>query len=170
MKRQSVYAKMTASDLARITRDRGLEKPGVKTLSEWADFLEADDINRQSASSSPEFEIVEAESGEPILGYVVEPEKANSLANLVSALALKAGVDITPVDFADEAPPLFDQLEQQLAAIAQAGDDNTVEATANSTVDGDRDTEDADPNASLPDSDSPTPPKRPKVPTPKKGS
>lgn len=47
MKRKSVYASMTASDLARITRERGLDKPPVVTLSEWADVLEADDVKRQ---------------------------------------------------------------------------------------------------------------------------
>lgn len=54
MKRKSVYAKMTASDLARVTRERGLEKPNVITLSEWADFLEADDAKRLAESSSGE--------------------------------------------------------------------------------------------------------------------
>lgn len=52
MKRKSVYAKMTASDLARITRERGLEKPDVITLSEWADFLEADDAKRLKNSQA----------------------------------------------------------------------------------------------------------------------
>lgn len=46
-KRTSIYASMTASDLARITRERGLDKPDVITLSEWANFLEADDAKRQ---------------------------------------------------------------------------------------------------------------------------
>lgn len=48
MKRQSIYANMTASDLARVSRERGLEKPNVITLSEWADFLEADDARTQA--------------------------------------------------------------------------------------------------------------------------
>lgn len=52
MKRKSVYAKMTASDLARVTRERGLEKPNVITLSEWADFLEADDAKRLKNSQA----------------------------------------------------------------------------------------------------------------------
>src|SRR4051794_23559048 len=52
MKRKSVYANMTASDLARITRERGLDKPNVITLSEWADFLEADDIKRREAEQA----------------------------------------------------------------------------------------------------------------------
>lgn len=42
----SLYDNMTASDLARITRERKLEKPNVITLREWADFLEADDAKR----------------------------------------------------------------------------------------------------------------------------
>jgi hypothetical protein len=46
MKRKSIYATMTTSDLVRITRERGLKKPDVITLSEWADFLEADDKRR----------------------------------------------------------------------------------------------------------------------------
>lgn len=50
MKRKSVYANMKAHDLARITRERGLEKPNVITLSEWADFLEADDAKREKQS------------------------------------------------------------------------------------------------------------------------
>lgn len=54
MKRKSAYASMNASDLARITRERGLEKPNVITLSEWADFLEADDAkHRQQLSRVP---------------------------------------------------------------------------------------------------------------------
>jgi hypothetical protein len=49
MKRKSIYATMTTSDLVRITRERGLKKPDVITLSEWADFLEADDKRRESS-------------------------------------------------------------------------------------------------------------------------
>lgn len=54
MKRQSRYATMTASDLARETRERGLDKPNVITLSEWADFLEADDVKRAQQPADAE--------------------------------------------------------------------------------------------------------------------
>lgn len=39
-KRTSKYANMNASDLARETRNRGLEKPQVLDISQWADWLE----------------------------------------------------------------------------------------------------------------------------------
>lgn len=52
MKRKSRYANMNASDLARITSERGLEKPKVITLSEWADFLDADDAKRVTAENT----------------------------------------------------------------------------------------------------------------------
>ena len=43
-KRISRYAAMTTSELAAETRKRGLTKPeGMINISEWADFLEADD-------------------------------------------------------------------------------------------------------------------------------
>lgn len=54
MKRKSQYANMNASDLARITRERGLKKPKVITLSEWADFLEADDAKREKQAQTVE--------------------------------------------------------------------------------------------------------------------
>jgi hypothetical protein len=54
MKRKSAYSSMTASDLARITRERGLEKPNVLTRSEWADFLEADDAKQLKDSQAAE--------------------------------------------------------------------------------------------------------------------
>lgn len=54
MKRTSRYATMTASDLARETRERGLEKPNVITLSEWADWLEADDVKKASQAKEPD--------------------------------------------------------------------------------------------------------------------
>jgi hypothetical protein len=43
MKAKSKYHAMSAGELARITRERGLDKPEVITRSEWADFLAADD-------------------------------------------------------------------------------------------------------------------------------
>jgi hypothetical protein len=46
MKRKSAYTNMKTHELARITRERGLEKPKVNTRSEWADFLDADDAKR----------------------------------------------------------------------------------------------------------------------------
>lgn len=54
MKRQSVYANMTVSDLARLTRERKLDKSGVVTLSDWADLLEADDKTRAEAVQQAE--------------------------------------------------------------------------------------------------------------------
>jgi uncharacterized protein (DUF2147 family) len=46
MKPKSIYHSMKAHDLARVTRERNLDKPKVITLSEWADFLDADDAKR----------------------------------------------------------------------------------------------------------------------------
>jgi hypothetical protein len=46
MARKSIYHSMKAHDLARVTRERGLDKPKVLSLSEWADFLDADDAKR----------------------------------------------------------------------------------------------------------------------------
>jgi hypothetical protein len=46
MARKSIYHAMKAHDLARVTRERGMDKPKVITLSEWADFLDADDAKR----------------------------------------------------------------------------------------------------------------------------
>lgn len=43
---KSAYAKMNISELSRITRERGLDKPRVRTRSEWADFLDKDDAKR----------------------------------------------------------------------------------------------------------------------------
>ena len=51
MARKSLYHGMKAHDLARITRERGLDKPNVITLSEWADYLEADDAKRLKQAS-----------------------------------------------------------------------------------------------------------------------
>ena len=48
-KRTSKYASMTASDLARETRERGLAKPdGMTNVSEWADWLESLDAQQPS--------------------------------------------------------------------------------------------------------------------------
>jgi hypothetical protein len=46
MARKSIYHSMKAHDLARVTRERGMDKPKVLSLSEWADFLDADDAKR----------------------------------------------------------------------------------------------------------------------------
>jgi hypothetical protein len=46
MARKSIYHAMKAHDLARVTRERGMDKPKVLSLSEWADFLDADDAKR----------------------------------------------------------------------------------------------------------------------------
>jgi hypothetical protein len=46
MARKSIYHSMKAHDLGRITRERKLDKPKVLSLSEWADFLDADDAKR----------------------------------------------------------------------------------------------------------------------------
>jgi len=43
MKRTSKYANMNAHDLAEETRNRGLEKPDVLTISDWANWLEEQD-------------------------------------------------------------------------------------------------------------------------------
>lgn len=51
-KQASIYENMNASDLARITRERKLEKPNVITLREWADFLQADDAARRNPVSA----------------------------------------------------------------------------------------------------------------------
>lgn len=54
VKRTSKYANLTASDLARITRERGLAKPeGMKNISEWADWLEGLDGETQAAEAAP---------------------------------------------------------------------------------------------------------------------
>jgi hypothetical protein len=66
MKRTSQYANMTASDLARVTRERGLEKPNVITLSEWADFLEADDAKREKAAQAKESVRADDADTEPV--------------------------------------------------------------------------------------------------------
>jgi hypothetical protein len=66
MKRTSQYANMTASDLARITRERGLEKPNVITLSEWADFLEANDAKREKAAQTKDSVRADDADTEPV--------------------------------------------------------------------------------------------------------
>ncbi len=58
-KRTSKYASMTTSQLAAETRRRGLTKPeGMLNISEWADFLEAEDkkalIEAETAIESDE--------------------------------------------------------------------------------------------------------------------
>lgn len=62
MKRTSRYAAMTASDLARETRERGLEKPNVITLSEWADWLEADDVKKAQQPADADRDTEDAET------------------------------------------------------------------------------------------------------------
>lgn len=54
------YDNLNASDLARITRDRGLDKPQVITLREWADWLEAQD-HPTTVASVKDVEIIEDE-------------------------------------------------------------------------------------------------------------
>jgi type II secretory pathway component PulK len=63
MAQKNAYSSMKAHDLARITRERGLEKPKVITLREWADFLAADDAKRLKASQSAE-SVVEADTSD----------------------------------------------------------------------------------------------------------
>lgn len=50
MKAKSKYHAMSAGELARITRERKLEKPNVLSRSEWADFLAADDAKPAKVS------------------------------------------------------------------------------------------------------------------------
>lgn len=52
MNKRSAYHSMKAHELARVTRERGLEKPKVITLSEWADFLDKDDAKRLNVSKA----------------------------------------------------------------------------------------------------------------------
>lgn len=164
MKKRSAYNNMTASDLARITRERGLEKPNVRTLSEWADVLEADDAKRRS-SGAPEFKTVDA------IGMISVPEDtAANLLILVGALAQRAGLDVdTPVPADDEALDLVSRLERRLAAAmpdVELMPMNTSE-TEHPGADGDRDAEDADPKADLLD-ESPAPQSKSKRPSPPK--
>lgn len=61
-KRTSKYANMSASELGAETRRRGLTKPeGMVNISEWADFLEAEDAKEAEA---PAVDSTEAESAE----------------------------------------------------------------------------------------------------------
>lgn len=144
MKRRSIYTNMTASDLARVTRERGLEKPNVKTLSEWADFLEADDATRRP--QSPEFEIIDA------IGTISVPEDtAANLVVLVSVLAQKAGLDVdAPAPEGDEALDLISRLTHRLAAALPEVELIPTQAAQSDTgapatgEDGDRDEENAD--------------------------
>lgn len=53
MRRAGKYDNYTASDLARETRARGLEKPNVITLREWADWLEAHDKAAEAETPEP---------------------------------------------------------------------------------------------------------------------
>ncbi len=71
MKRKSIYDSMTASDLARITRERGLNKPDVITLRDWANFLEADDAKRTQQS--------QAEKADSNEGRVISDEEAANM-------------------------------------------------------------------------------------------
>lgn len=107
MKKRSIYSNMTASDLARITRERGLEKPNVITLSEWADFLEDEDKKRQNpdAGTDTAFGFEEtAPSHEDFEAMTVKQLKAalaerdgdltglNTRAELIDALEASWGI------------------------------------------------------------------------------
>jgi hypothetical protein len=148
MKRRSAYANMTASDLARVTRERGLEKPPVHSLSEWEDWLEAQDAKRRA--QAPEFATVDA-----IDTISVPADTVANLVTLVSALAQRAHIDMdTPTPDGDESLDLVSRLERRLALAlpeipllstpANDAGDPSIEGDAG------RDEADADPNAVLP--------------------
>jgi hypothetical protein len=51
-RKRTIYDNMNAGDLARITRERGLQKPDVLHIVEWADWLAEQDA-KQDASKAP---------------------------------------------------------------------------------------------------------------------
>lgn len=154
MKKRSVYDSMTASDLGRVTRDRGLEKPAVTSLSEWAGWLEADDTKRRTESRiAPQFETVDA------IGSISVPEDtAANLVILVSALGQRAGLDVDTTED-DESLDLISRLTNRLA---QALPDVELMPTdqpsgTDQPNDGDRDEEDAEADASHASHEAPSP-------------
>ena len=101
-KRLSKYATMTASDLARVTREKGLTKPeGLLHISEWADFLEAHDKGEAVADSAIPF------------AAGLNIEEHNSAYARMSSKQLKAEAKKRGVDTSDLATDLeiIDALE-----------------------------------------------------------
>jgi hypothetical protein len=85
-KRTSKYANMNASDLARETRARGLEKPHVLDISQWADWLEEQDNPTKLA---------EAEVVEDQLDKSADGGQYHSMSNRdLRALAKERGISL----------------------------------------------------------------------------
>lgn len=53
MKKRGLYSHYTAAELAQETRRRGLEKPDVLTLREWADWLESAEASKSKPEKAP---------------------------------------------------------------------------------------------------------------------
>lgn len=89
-KRTSKYANMNAGDLARETRAKGLQKPNVLTLSEWADWLEDDDKRRQSVGEP----VSDADAARQPFAEIAPDYDAMSKAEAVKR-AQEAGMPVT---------------------------------------------------------------------------
>lgn len=83
----SKYGHLTASDLARITRERGLEKPDVITLREWADWLEEWEKAASKATAEAVPETTASKSGVPTYDTL----NAMTVKKLKAALAERGG-------------------------------------------------------------------------------
>jgi hypothetical protein len=127
MKRVSKYATMTASDLARVTRERGLEKPTVLHISEWADWLE--EIDQQTdAAPVVESQVAAVENAAPALALQAQYD-AMSKDNAVKA-AHHAGMPTTnrttkaeAIDFLLAAAAVSEDEQQAADDDAETGDE-----------------------------------------------
>lgn len=82
-KQPGKYDKLSAGDLGRLTRERGLAKPDVLDIGEWARWLEAQD----AAQSQPKPETAEEEN------YSGESDYSTLSAKELRAEAETRGID-----------------------------------------------------------------------------